>query len=199
MTPDLWAPWQKFLLLPTLQQNNIRMQAARWWAPGCRAKYFKAPRFFLSPSPLGTLLVGWFVDQSISSQHYWVNQSVKWSASPYLCASIRLPVRWSGHQHSTFIGSVNRSVSPSVISGSKVVTRQEGQVSSVSQWIIRLVTCFTGLIELFCLTRWLHVWTCLHRRMAYVWTVNKSNDKCATEEYHSDSEQNAEYAYTKTL
>lgn len=35
--------------------------------------------------------------------------------------------------------------------------------------------------------------------MADVWTVNKSNDKCSTEEYHLDPEQNAEYAYTKTL
>lgn len=35
--------------------------------------------------------------------------------------------------------------------------------------------------------------------MANIWTLDKSYDKCSSKEYHADSEQNAEYAYTKTL
>lgn len=140
------------------------------------------------------LPVSWSVGQTVN---HWANLSVEWSAGQMVSQSVCPSVCQSVSQ------SVNCWVSLSLgwLVGQSSV-RQLSLGYSVT-WLVRSVNQIVDwlhfLITFFCLTRWLHIWACLHRRMADIWTINKSNDKCSSEEYHSDPKQDAQYAYTETL
>lgn len=145
-------------------------------------------------SPSVCLPVSWSVGQTVN---HWANLSVEWSAGQMVSQSVCPSVCQSVSQ------SVNCWVSLSLgwLVGQSSV-RQLSLGYSVT-WLVRSVNQIVDwlhfLITFFCLTRWLHIWACLHRRMADIWTINKSNDKCSSEEYHSDPKQDAQYAYTETL